>query len=210
MSEPKKVFAWEDKSTWSINRDDYLDGYTHIRGYHGYRPISIESYYNSGFLPPDVNEMLKKTLSILGGNGILENQIVSMFYEMWNNYPDKGIYFTLSKKELLEKCGHYLIYGSELICSIARQFGLDAVIKSQGTPTLFTVDIPINQIDFTTGDIELLYLYVEENNSCTTPPAVNYGFPVYGLIEQNLIMAHEHPKKIHDPLNWGTYYTHSK
>ena len=207
MAEKRKVLAWGDKSTWPTNCTDFLQEYTHMRGYHGCRPASVEPYYANGFLPPTENDMLMRTLEILSGNGISDKQLIAAFHEHWDGYSEDGVNFTLSKREQLVNCGHYMIYGSELICGIGRRFGLDLVIKAYGIPTMFTVDVPLERVCFTSGDIDLLASYLKEHTDCDKPPAVNYGFLANGKIEPNLIVTHEHPKKIHDPFNWGTYYT---
>ena len=47
----KRVAVLDELIKKRINNVDLSGEYTHIRGYHGCRPISIDNYYQNGIKP---------------------------------------------------------------------------------------------------------------------------------------------------------------
>ena len=207
-TEMRQVFIWEDKSTWVSAKTNFFSHYSHVRGYHGCRPVDVESYYEDGLLPPEKERLSEHAVYTLSNDRHSKEKIEALFNKAWDNYYAKGLYFCLCKNELLDYCGHYLIYGSELICGIGRKLGLDTTLKSKGTPTLFSVDVPIHLID--ENIILELRGKVRDSRRYKTPPSIDFGFRVTQRLFPDCIVACDHPQKIHDPLNWGSYYTHIK
>lgn len=207
VAETRHVFIWEDKTTWVKADEDFKQYYTHIRGYHGCRPLDIKTYYEKGFLFPQKARLLEHTLIVLANSWATKEQIKMLFDEAWKGYYAKGIYFNICKNELLGDSGHYLIYGSELTCEVARRLGLDAA-SLKGTPTLFSVDFPLSLVD------EKTILDIKEDimNNCNfeTPDDTNVCLLTTQPIPSSLIVACECPLKIKDPFNLGTYYIHKE
>lgn len=105
-----------------------------------------------------------------------------------------------NKNELINYCGHYLIYGSEFICGMAAEPALPGKFK-KGIPTIFHCDIPIEKIP---SD------YLEDLNAkVQTGDGYNCGFKIIGSISKDEIVKCEYPTKILDPLNgYIPYYCH--
>jgi len=88
--------------------------YTHIRGYHGCRPVDIENYKTLGIRPmTDISEVRKNAIEIFNAS---EAQILSAEIEQDQFSFRKGkVFFTISELDLTKYCGHYLCYGSEYL-----------------------------------------------------------------------------------------------
>lgn len=193
----KKVFVFDEYFINDINSCKTINlksEYTHIRGYHGCRVLNLDNYYQNGIVPINKNEALKRALYLLQDDNISEDKIRKVFNLHWRRLTEthKYVWFTLIKNELIDYCGHYLIYGSEFICSIANELCCQENLK-KGTPTIFHCNIPIGKIP--THYLEGI------NESIQTCDGGNCGFKIIGSISKDEIVKCEHPRKILDPLN---------
>ncbi|WP_420540448.1 hypothetical protein ACN92M_25275 (plasmid) [Paenibacillus polymyxa] len=190
----KRVFIFDesnisqDYSNLNLQKD-----YTHIRAYHGCRTTNIKSYYEKGILAIDEDFTRQNAVDLLSGEVPIE-AVLNEFNKQWSelNRIHKHVWFTLTRKELLESCGHYLIYGSEFINAIAAALNCQCLLRDRGIPTIFHCDVPISDIpiDYTRDIIELVqYGYCE-----------NIGFRIEHKLHPQNIVKHEHPSKIKDPL----------
>lgn len=116
MEENKIVFLWNE----NIGKAD-LSEYTHIRVYHACRPIDIKEYLENGIHTFSKAEAYIKVKERLRRIGINEKKIEKVFNEHWENdiHHFNKICVNISKAELLNESGHYLVYGSEFICGMA-------------------------------------------------------------------------------------------
>jgi len=204
----KRVFVWDDKSTWPSVMESIDSDYTHVRGYHCCRPLDVNSYYTDGLLLPSKEELLHRTLYLLHNANYSEDILVERFNEVWEAYHSEAtvittIYFGICKEFLVEQCGHYLIYGSELICAVARRLHIESVLKKQGKPTIFSIDIPMSQIDEQT--VSALKARMKENRRYKKP-SIDFSIFINHPLPSDLIVSHEHPHRVPDPFYWGTYY----
>jgi hypothetical protein len=193
----KRVFVFDEANVDKMNlycKVDLKKEYSHIRGYHGCCPLCLDSYYVNGIVPINKSRTLKHALYLLRDDAISQDKIVKVFNFHWSNLMEsqKYVWLTLAKKELIDSCGHYLIYGSEFICSMAAELGCQESLK-KGIPTIFHCDVPIEKIP--SG-----YL-VDLNERIQTGDGYNCGFKVIGAISKDEIVKCEHPRKILDPLN---------
>ena len=129
--------------------DDFdLKDFTHIRAYHSCRPISIDSYKKQGICPLTYESAKSDLLLKLQNAGIPEATLIEIFDKHWDDLGavHQGVWFTLTKEELLELSGHYLIYGSEFVHGIATELRRQDALRKYGKPTIFTCDVPIEFI----------------------------------------------------------------
>ncbi|MBN3525063.1 hypothetical protein [Paenibacillus apiarius] len=201
----KRVFVFDETFNSNNNSCPMINlrkEYSHIRGYHGCRALNLDDYYENGIVPINENETLKRALYLLHNDKISEDMIVKVFKSHWIRLMEtqKYVWFTLTKNELIDFCGHYLIYGSEFICGMAAELRCQENLK-KGIPTIFHCDIPIEKIP---SD------YLEDlNEKVQTGDGYNCGFKIIGSISKNEIVKCEHPRKILDPLNgYIPYYCH--
>ncbi|KAF5046412.1 hypothetical protein SDC9_56417 [bioreactor metagenome] len=193
----KRVFVFEDifnDSIKSYSKVNLKKDYSHIRGYHGCRVLSLNDYYKDGIVPINKNETLKRALYLLHNDRISEDEIIKVFNSHWIRLTEshKYVWFTLTKNELINFCGHYLIYGSEFICSMAAELHCQDSLK-KGIPTIFHCDLPIEKIP---SD------YLDDlNERVQAGDGFICGFKVIGSVNKDEIVKCEHPIKILDPLN---------
>lgn len=182
-----------------------LDGFTHIRAYHACRTESIESYKKEGIRAPGYDEMFTKAKRTLAFLGKEESEIKKAFEKIWGKFEKTGprhVYLGVWKNELLNYSGHYLVYGSELIASVAAFLGSNTYeaernqnqLKAIGRPTLILCNIPIEQID----DYWLNGIEKAMPIKSDTSIWVKYVAP------ENII-GFEYPTRIFDPLRWRPY-----
>src|SRR5258708_9929234 len=158
------LFAWNNKETWApliaevtgrrVRRRElaeiFRSTYEGILTFHGCRVIDVESYRKDGLLRSNTSALDARAREIFlsgrfpelaseaGAGAILDLGI-----------RDEGrIFVSLDRNNLLERCGHYLIYGSERLCSIAAhlndngQRDYQQELKRHGKPTLLHVALP--------------------------------------------------------------------
>lgn len=165
------------------------------------RPIEGDDYLTMGLLPPTY-EMLFKRTNILLGEYIPKGKLEEAFNEAWSNYSVKGIYFGLDKNFLTTQCGHYLIYGSELLCGIATKLMCRNKLKLHGKPAVITAKIPVDLIS--DGILQELLQQISCNfGDCSY---IDFGFRVTEPLTPEYIEKIEYPTIIPDPLNCGAEY----
>lgn len=210
-----KLFVWENIIDWtkiiSTNRDIW-DYYTHIRMYHACKPIDITSYYASGIKVLNLESLKKTAINyfISDKTSTLSlKDIDEAFNYVGSDLREGRIYLTLDKRDIIEKCGHYLIYGSEfLYCAgayLENKYNKNCsqILKNIGTPTIFLCDVPIDIID--DASLEELNECVKKrsflNNNDIEAPSKDFAIPFYKDIDSSYIAGHFHPTYIRDPLN---------
>ncbi len=192
----KKVFILSEKHP---TKDVNIYNYTHIRVYHASRPIKIENYLEDGihdFSKEEAYELVKNTL--LQCN-IGEKEIKVAFDKAWENgiHHFNTVCVGISQKELMNKSGHYLVYGSEFICGIAVQLYCQRELKKIGVPTIFICDVAIDKIPSETlACIENGWFYDGKWDG---------GIYIRGNIEPFEIVDYVQPIEMFDPIEWKKY-----
>jgi hypothetical protein len=194
----KKVFIFNENK---IDNDFDLREYTHIRSYHGCCPIRLNDYYKKGIISINKEFALEQAIKLLSSDRISKDKVKKVFDSSWSNLVEshRYVWMILSREELIYECGHYLIYGSEFICSMAAELFCQDSLKGKGTPTIFHCDIPIESI--VSGYID------DINEQIRNRDDSNCGFKLRdSLLPENIVKC-EHPKMILDPLNmYEEYY----
>lgn len=210
-----KVFIWENIIDWakiiSTSRDIW-DYYTHIRMYHACKPININSYYESDIKVLNLESLKKTAINYFISDKpstLLLKDIDEAFDYVGSDLRKGRVYSALDKRDLIEYCGHYLIYGSEFLQGVAiylrSKYNKDYlnILKNIGTPTIFSCDIPINIIDdsYLQELNECIKKSLLINNTHIEAPHKDFAIPLYNDIDSSYIAGHFHPTSIKDPLN---------
>ena len=131
--------------------------YDAVRLFHGCRPTDVTSYYARGLEPLDCAVADALALSVYGDGAFPEvtaDEVRCAIADVGSDLRQGRVYFCFDARELVERCGHYLIYGSEYLCSVGasliRQRRLRdgwatdyrQALTRRGTPTLFACDLP--------------------------------------------------------------------
>jgi len=136
------------------------------------------------------------------------------------------VYFCLDERALIDDAGHYLIYGSEYLCSIAACLcriitardgwaqDYRDVLKRRGTPTVFVCDVPVVVLpSFTPGEMAeallegLAAVQGTVDADLLTAPRDASGFWTDRCVPSACIAGYTHPPRIRDwPTLGGGYY----
>jgi len=191
--------------------NDFSKRFTFIKMYHCCRPSDTQSYYDLGIRVLNAAGMNERFKGLFLRNPkfpqITDSHIQSAIEHMAASYKRRGfVYFGLDDRFLLNHCGHYLIYGSEYLQSLAafirRGFRCDlkSELRKSGKPTIFEVRMPISNC----SDGELRELAYELFHTWAYNIAHNRTYP-YGIdfaieIDHDLppdhIIGHYHPENI--------------
>lgn len=192
----------------------FKDSIQFIVGFHGCRPVSVDSYYNNGLLSHNIDLLLNSFRSIF--SDIDDIQLNEAIEKDSNSINEHRKLFFFSKPEDFDTTtNHYILYGSERILGLARklekQFGYSdqfaSRLRANGIPTIFKVHIPTKQI--TEHEIksivkELATFWAKNTIDPTKQHSIDYCYLAYGDINKKHILEHIHPKSIQCP------YSHRK
>lgn len=191
----KNVFVFDNENSKKKTNVNF-EHYSHIRAYHGCRPIDVGHYYAEGIKPFNKKEMRHVASTVFG---ITKEAVITSEPDLQPALSD-NIYFVLFKKELLNECGHYLCWGSEYLAAIAAQLDKSEygkyhdILSNTGIPTIFICDIPIDLLP--QWQLEgLLESPFETNLACWIPE----------ILSPEHIVAHEHPSKIYNSVQRRQY-----
>ncbi|MCI8363934.1 MAG: hypothetical protein HFG34_03145 [Eubacterium sp.] len=192
----KNVFKIEEHSN---GKEVDLYQYTHIRAYHACRPLNIQDYLINGIQILNEKQALRESLLRIKSDYVDEEKIIKEFGRQWRDFDDmhKRVWLAVNKKILLTFSGHYLIYGSEFINTLAMELGCRSSLKKAGIPTIFHCDIPLENISSSTVmDIETLVAsgYIDD-----------ISIAVDEVFSQDIV-DYEHPKEVPDPFYYNAKY----
>jgi len=184
--------------------------YDFLLCYHGCRPDDIGSSYKDGFLPSDFTRTISRFEQLLKSISYTQPYNIQQVLDSYDGQTNKYVYFILDKEDFIDFAPHYIIYGSELLLSLAQHVAsyIKGYLKERGTPTIFHCHIPLADI----MDCELVYLYdqiISSKGSLTDRRDQifsNYTIIVANQISPACIASHEHPTVIlKDVHTRGTY-----
>ncbi|MBN2591156.1 MAG: hypothetical protein JXA96_14915 [Sedimentisphaerales bacterium] len=197
--------------------------YSHIRMYHGCRPVDVQRYYREGIKPCEEmgNIQIDRFREIFLSDDFpeLTEEMLQESIKIINNPPpDTGVHFIIDDNCMIERCGHYLIYGSEYLQGLVNNLPVKdkekyrSVLRGIGKPTFLEVNLP-NTNDFV-EDIRIfkildrmlrLWVYNIAHNG-TTSGDFYYGTVIMKELQPEYICSDYHPKKIKDSLMGNKYY----
>jgi len=201
-----------DESSFQFLASRFRERYTHIRVFHGCRPVDVGEYYQRGFLPMDPEQLIETARRyFLRGQlkeineGLLEKAIA----EISTKHRANHIYFVLDDRHLLNGAGEYLIYGSEyLYCLAIRLTGnCESILRKMGIPTIFACDLPVEMVDSWAIDELVGHLLSTlfrsfESGEKKTAPKTRFSFWIKRALPSEFIHSHYHPSHIRDSHNY--------
>ena len=219
--------CWSDDMSWLPGKDidkeveaRFVDYYSHVKAFHGCRPLTVRSYYESGILGQNRGKITEQFKSVFSDvdDALLEEAIRDL--EDRGHREDGKVYFVCDDQDLIESCGHYLIQGSEYIMAMAtslyrlsgRQEDYRLRLREIGIPTVFEVDIPLEvipnyQISEVVGAIlatwGTLNLFPDDYYK------QDMSFVIHDDLPPRCIIGHSHPEKILDPHFGNSWYRFS-
>lgn len=220
--------CWSDDMSWLPDWEDLVpefvfclaEYYTHLKAFHGCRPIALSSYYEHG---------------LRGQDG---DQLITLFRETFADVPtpdldaaiavlgdrstrERGaIWLVSDDREMIEEYGHYLIQGSEFLMALAAQLGVSRLgedyrfrLREHGVPTVLEIELPV--VIVPSNNIEEVAKSVLSawGQSVTTQGIGSSVSPCYVIrrtIEAECIVGHVHPAKIRDPHRGNIQYINTQ
>jgi hypothetical protein len=180
---------------------DWLyESYDFLRCFHGCRPVDVDLYYRFGFLPSDIKKTADNFDAFLKSINYQRPYDVGQVLSSYSGSIDKLIYFILDEEDFLDLAPHYIIYGSELMLSLAQNVDerLKYYLRTVGIPTIFQCDIPLQLIE----EQELIPLFDRIKQAKGTFKQLkcqvlsNYSIVVPSKLDGRYITAHSHPTTV--------------
>ena len=215
-------------TTEQINR--CWQRYSHIRVYHGCRPVDVHSYYYKGLLLRDKGALVERFRKIF-----LSGKFPELTEEMLQKSIKEAAPYSigcdgesslfLDDRLCVERDSHYLIYGSEYLSSLVNSLRFVSnpppieniekyfsVLRGIGKPTIFEINLP-NIVENVRDNmmLELFQDMLTEWTSCvahsrTEISKSEIGFSLRKPLPPEYICSHHHPPKIKDRHNEGKIY----
>jgi hypothetical protein len=191
-----------------------LENYGELRAFHGCCPTDISSYYRDGLLPLDyvrAEQFLREHFLSGAFPEISEGELLMALEDCKSKYRYGQVFFEANERLLVERCGHYLLYGSEYALGVAAKLSRpDRVkdyrrsLKGLGTPTVFVCDVPLRLISSSivlelAGNM-LEVLFERILNRSYHHPQTPFGFSIMKTLTPEFIIDHYHPKVVRDPI----------
>lgn len=182
--------------------------------FHACRPKDLEGYFANGIVALDSSALMQLLNDAIGELHIPEirAELLTTGQANLNQHTYSVAYVVLDQRNLLRHAGHYLIYGSEWLCSV---FGRhQSLLRHRGVPTLLEVAFPLTRAS--DGDRRQLARHLLHEWTRLTalnpdgPQLVDFSFAVRGGIPSEMIVGHSHPSLILDPLDGSREYVNEK
>lgn len=181
-----------------------------VLGYHGCRPQDLTTYLTGGIKALDSSDLMQLLSDAVGhlSDPGLGDGIFALGQRRLHDHTDSFVYFALDRRHLLRSAGHYLIYGSEWLCSV---FAKDrALLRGFGFPTLLEVAFPLSSVSASDKRELVRHLLHEWTRlsimNLQQSRVVDFSFAVRERIPAEMIVGHTHPSSINDPLEGGRQY----
>jgi hypothetical protein len=198
-------------TTEKIN--EFRQRYSHIRVYHGCRPIDVQSYYEKGILPSvklkDVQIARFREIFLNDNFPELTEEMLQQSIKEVGPKEDE-LSLDIDDRFIIEYGGYYLIYGSEYLGNLVSNLSIEniekyrSVLRKIGKPTLFEINLPNTVKYVSDNDIfNVIYRMITEWTSClahsrTQPCHFGRTFEFSEPLPPEHICSHYHPRKITD------------
>ena len=224
-----EIFSWSDTSTWASLAETLSDSrislarvreglqsrYAGVEVLHACRATSLCPYYENGLLVSD-SELLdsEAVLRFFGSNATLaEVAAVNAAVKELGKSDHGRLFVSIDSRSLIERSGHYLIYGSERLGAIAARLGDSPAeyrlkLKSHGKPTLFRALLRWRALSDTDIDGISRKIAAEWQHfrSYSSSRITMFSIVLRKSIPASDILGHLHPTPICDPMERNTSY----
>lgn len=207
----RRVFDWVEHVTGDYRRKPDVWSYTHLRLFHGCRPVDVQTYYEHGIL--------------LMPKAVLADQLRTIFQEVSESQIQAAVAkvtqrdtvdTALDLRYLKEHASHYIVQGSETLKAFAvylpRINGKDPSerLKNVGVPTALVVEAPLEEIDYQTLEEldEKLRLLAESGTYevCDEKDMIDFTVSFSKGVPREWIIRHEIIREATDPADCGKKY----
>jgi hypothetical protein len=200
-----------DPLTQDLLTERLSDVFHSVRAYHACSPSNVVSYYAEGLRPlsaASANKWIREFYLDGKFPELSAEDVEVAITSIGSDLRKDQIWFNLDDRCLTERCGHYLIYGSEYIMAVAAQLrhagspDYQRPLRGRGIPTVFACDIPLSICsEATIREFSQTVLEgIEDHRTRIHPPAkiTDHGFSLRTLVPTYLISGHYHPEQVID------------
>jgi hypothetical protein len=178
---------------------------------HACRPLDPANYLQVGIRPFDTSSFrlsLERYLGTQDGKRH-RKEILLAAARLSDRGRDRCVFLALDQRDMLRTSGHYLIYGSEWLTSVLGPECRD-LLKREGVPTLFRVNLPLGS-STPSERLQFARLLLREwvrlvSKPKSIPSFADFTFMAQGSVPPALIVGHDHPRAILDPLEHFELY----
>lgn len=220
----RNLLAWNHKESWpplltAISekkrlgsrslREILFNSYDGALVFHGCRPNDVMLYYNNGLASSNTKALNERAREIFlsGEFPEITHSQIDLVIEKLGSRDNGKIFACLDHQHLLQRCPHYMLYGSERICAIAAQLSINAkdyrqVLKRFGKPTILHVALDWEQMTESDlcGFTKKIHKHLRYMRQGTTLPESFFTFEFSDPIPGAAILKHEHPENLKDLL----------
>lgn len=205
----------ESESTFELLEDidfqnamnSFWKNYHFIRLYHATKPIDVKNIFKQGLLPmkTDIQFKVFHDLFINDTFKVTKKELEESFKRIGLETRENHLHVVLDYRHMIERAGHYLIYGSEFILGLVVNLpkfrhDLIQVLLKKGIPTIYHISFPIELLsDYDKATIfkEFLYEYLDYlGRDSHFSTYIDYTLTLKESILPNYIVDHFHPNNI--------------
>lgn len=204
-----------DVDSKSFLVDKLRQRYGALRAVHGTRTADLARFYSEGLRPLDPAAAHEQARQIfLGGDfpELSEMDLTRSIGDVGTETREGRVYFEANEQMLIDFAGHYMLYGSEYLVAIAARLkgkgmrDYRQVLKTNGTPTLFVCDVPLQLIEsriiseFAGNALEMVFKELVDGASFRPDQHRGAGFWISEPLSPSCIVGHYHPVITRDPI----------
>jgi hypothetical protein len=182
-----------------------------LRVYHGCRTDDAGTFFREGLHVHNRDAMVAKLRAVVEAHPELhrmKSRLQEAIDEIGNTIDVGCLYVIADDKELVDRCAHYMIYGSEWIAAVLGDSR--DTLKKTGAPTLIEIDLPLSMSSLATRkEFASKMLREWTRLACNQPDwsaPINFTFMLRTNIPAECVVGHSHPKELVDPLEHFTKY----
>ena len=209
----RRVFDWSGHVKGDYSQKPDLSTFTHMRLFHGCRPIDVQRYYDLGILVMPIKVLAE---------------------QFRTNYPDlppdqldiaisrvnqrDTVDTALDLRYLIEYASHYIVQGSETRKAIAANLiikgeDLRERLKYIGVPTALVIDAPLDEIDCQTIEEldEQLAILAEKGTCevCVEGDIIDFTVSFSKGVPPAWLICHKTIREATDPTDRSRKYRYS-
>ncbi len=199
--------------------NEFRQQYSHIRVYHGCRPVDVQSYYKKGLLLHDKDALVERFREIFlsGKFPELTEEMLQESIEEAAPYSvgrDGELCLIIDDRVIIERDGHYLVYGGEYLSGLVTNLPLKnsqekylPVLREIGKPAIIVINLP-NTTEYINNNIifEVIrymiteWVFIIAHSRVDTNFYNGDGLAYRKPLLPEHICSHYHPRKIRDSI----------
>jgi hypothetical protein len=191
----------------------------HVRAYHACKPTDIGKYLRRGLLTLNSRVAAQELRRFIVRHKcqlprLTPERLERALSKINAEQREGSIWLSLDDRGFITEGGHYLIYGSEYVAGVLAEAGGQEyvdVVKQEGIPTVFIVDLPLSLASGSDVEAFAELLLAEWAQGVArrsqASPHSGFSFELKANLAARHITGHYHPRRIQDPLDRFTWHT---